>query len=212
MFVSDGRAARVPKAIGNRKVDSDKSTFASFTHFAGDRAPPMVNPELKEPVQLLSGLRAVGVGDQWSVGSVSHMPGTCRPCAYVNSILGCKYGSNCRFCHILEGHSEPPRMRPCKARRERLKRVMAVLEANTKHAPPGLAAGSASFSELHKHDAKVRPADRSTSRGRGVCPWMPSSTSGLSSPARPAEVAFPPVIVDTAGIAESKPCPGLGQF
>lgn len=34
-----------------------------------------------------------------SLGSVDHGIGTCQPCFYVNTKIGCQYGSPCKYCH-----------------------------------------------------------------------------------------------------------------
>jgi len=34
-----------------------------------------------------------------SLGSVDHGIGTCQPCFYVNTKIGCQYGSSCKYCH-----------------------------------------------------------------------------------------------------------------
>lgn len=36
----------------------------------------------------------------FSVGSVGHPDGTCRPCVFVTTKNGCRNGRNCQFCHM----------------------------------------------------------------------------------------------------------------
>lgn len=60
-----------------------------------------------------------------SAGSSAHAEGACRPCAYVRSTVGCRFDSSCGFCHVAEHEA---RARPCKGKRERLKRTMLVIE------------------------------------------------------------------------------------
>lgn len=37
-----------------------------------------------------------------SKGSVLHFQGTCKPCAFFWKVVGCKYGSECEFCHLCD--------------------------------------------------------------------------------------------------------------
>jgi len=62
-------------------------------------------------------------GEVWSEGSALHEQGRCRPCAFVNTPTGCKAEARCRFCH-LQHTSVKRRVRPCKGKRERLRRLV----------------------------------------------------------------------------------------
>lgn len=61
-----------------------------------------------------------------SVGSWGHASGFCRPCAFVRAEEGCKFGAMCTFCHAA-GHDDYVRARPCRAKRQRLRRVIAKI-------------------------------------------------------------------------------------
>merc|ERR1711920_1025169 len=37
-----------------------------------------------------------------STGSVLHFQGTCKPCAFFWKVVGCKYGTECEFCHLCD--------------------------------------------------------------------------------------------------------------
>lgn len=50
-------------------------------------------------------------------GSLGHGTGTCRPCFYVRSTKGCRYGLECVFCHV--DHEVPKKEIPGKSKRVR---------------------------------------------------------------------------------------------
>lgn len=37
-----------------------------------------------------------------SQGSAVHFQGTCKPCAFFWKVVGCKYGTECEFCHLCD--------------------------------------------------------------------------------------------------------------
>jgi len=37
-----------------------------------------------------------------STGSVVHFQGSCKPCAFFWKVVGCKYGTECEFCHLCD--------------------------------------------------------------------------------------------------------------
>lgn len=37
-----------------------------------------------------------------STGSALHFQGKCKPCAFFWKVVGCKYGSECQFCHLCD--------------------------------------------------------------------------------------------------------------
>lgn len=57
-----------------------------------------------------------------SAGSVHHDEGTCKPCLFVNTIVGCQNGVGCEFCHLF--HRRKSKLRPCKSKRERYRRLV----------------------------------------------------------------------------------------
>lgn len=61
----------------------------------------------------------------WSAGSELHSKGKCRPCSYVGRQIGCMNGESCEFCHMYH----PSRNRPRKAKRNRCKRLVSVLDS-----------------------------------------------------------------------------------
>mmetsp|Transcript_24740 Transcript_24740/g.57475 ORF Transcript_24740/g.57475 Transcript_24740/m.57475 type:complete len:179 (-) Transcript_24740:50-586(-) len=75
----------------------------------------------------------------WSIGSERHGEGTCRPCFFSASPVGCRNGTDCRFCHM--SHRGMNRPRPCKERRARYKKLIeqqkqALLAKSTAWEPP----------------------------------------------------------------------------
>lgn len=62
-------------------------------------------------------------------GGSLHDAGRCRPCAFVGSLVGCRNGAACVFCHISEGHADMPAPRPCKGKRRRLRMAAASLQS-----------------------------------------------------------------------------------
>mmetsp|Transcript_101258 Transcript_101258/g.292828 ORF Transcript_101258/g.292828 Transcript_101258/m.292828 type:complete len:243 (-) Transcript_101258:61-789(-) len=63
-----------------------------------------------------------------SLGSLKHALGTCRPCAFARSSQGCKSGTACLFCHFPMEHQQQMRSRPCKGKRDRMKKHITRLE------------------------------------------------------------------------------------
>eukprot|EP00931_Biecheleriopsis_adriatica_P034424 TRINITY_DN19883_c0_g1_i2.p1 TRINITY_DN19883_c0_g1~~TRINITY_DN19883_c0_g1_i2.p1 ORF type:complete len:284 (-),score=37.91 TRINITY_DN19883_c0_g1_i2:133-939(-) len=68
----------------------------------------------------------------FSVGSLNHDKGECKPCHYVNSKNGCDHGQSCFFCHL--DHSSKPsksKHRPCKTKRIMMKRLASSVNSKT---------------------------------------------------------------------------------
>jgi len=66
--------------------------------------------------------KGLSVG-QWSVGSVGHDSGCCKPCMFLFSKTGCFAGTDCQFCHFSHCRSKFPR--PSKGKRDRIKRLLS---------------------------------------------------------------------------------------
>lgn len=76
-----------------------------------------------------------------SVGSRAHGSGACRPCIFARAPQGCRFGVDCGFCHVVTEHPEEVVIaRPCKRSRERLRKMVSVLEARVEQ-DPGLLHG-----------------------------------------------------------------------
>lgn len=64
---------------------------------------------------------ASGLGEFPSEGSKGHANSTCKPCMFVHTAIGCYKGVGCTFCHFHhKGHAR----RPCKAKRERYRKLI----------------------------------------------------------------------------------------
>mmetsp|Transcript_128927 Transcript_128927/g.248386 ORF Transcript_128927/g.248386 Transcript_128927/m.248386 type:complete len:234 (+) Transcript_128927:76-777(+) len=59
-----------------------------------------------------------------SVGSVKHSKGTCKPCMFAHSRVGCSKGLSCPWCHYSHKNSK----RPCKSKRDHFRKLIAQAE------------------------------------------------------------------------------------
>eukprot|EP00435_Cladocopium_sp_Y103_P000747 s1972_g1.t1 len=88
------------------------------------------------------------VGSTLALLSTDHRNGTCNPCVFFNSAMGCLHGRACAYCHQLE-HPKLPSSghhRPLKVTRDRIKaRIQACLQG-----PPDKVHASLQ-AEAHKH-------------------------------------------------------------
>jgi len=80
--------------------------------------------KVMERAQALLGLRGA-----WSKGSQGHAEGTCKPCSFVHSSLGCNLGQSCTFCHLphVQCHNQN-KNRPSKVKRAHCKRLAKDFE------------------------------------------------------------------------------------
>jgi len=68
-------------------------------------------------------------GEFASVGSLKHVEGSCKPCAFVYTPIGCKLNVRCAFCHVL--HRRKERRRLGKKKRERYQDLVSqVVRSN----------------------------------------------------------------------------------
>lgn len=56
-----------------------------------------------------------------TLGSLGHSQGQCKPCFYVFSRNGCKFGRSCMYCHL--NHARPKKERPPKLVRQECKEL-----------------------------------------------------------------------------------------
>lgn len=137
-----------------------------------------------------------------SAGSANHEFGTCKPCAFIRTNVGCLNGVDCEFCHFR--HSRRIKPRPCKGKRDRYRRIVAKMEQEmldddrsgddfNDHSPTGVrsrSAGHASgerFSELagNGHVASPPPGPRPAG-------LVQSPVAAPSGPAPPGPVPTGP--------------------
>jgi len=81
-----------------------------------------------------------------SLGSSKHLEGKCQPCAFcdvvgspvalgVGSAAECAAGILCRYCHFPHTSRPKVRLRPCKGRRERYRKVLTDLKPKIEEHP-----------------------------------------------------------------------------
>lgn len=61
-------------------------------------------------------------GGHWSVGSLLHVEGTCKPCGFFWRSMGCKDGANCKHCHICTPEDKKQRRKDRKQLAKKAKR------------------------------------------------------------------------------------------
>lgn len=94
----------------------------------------------------------------FSVGSWGHAIGRCRPCSFVRSAGGCRSGAMCTFCHQEDGHPAPPAPRPCKGKRQRLRKILERLENRVAQDPEWLVSGNMKLPAGVEHYPQQREA------------------------------------------------------
>jgi len=74
-------------------------------------------------------------GQPTSVGSALHSQKKCSPCAFYHASVRCREGVMCAFCHL--NHNVKVRIRPCKGKRERYKKLKDHLFNRIENDPEG---------------------------------------------------------------------------
>mmetsp|Transcript_22405 Transcript_22405/g.76773 ORF Transcript_22405/g.76773 Transcript_22405/m.76773 type:complete len:261 (-) Transcript_22405:146-928(-) len=74
-------------------------------------------------------------GELTSVGSMKHAEGKCKPCLYNYNGTPCAAGVSCRFCHFPHKTLGRVRLRPCKGRREKVKKALDRIQKDVKDDP-----------------------------------------------------------------------------
>jgi len=74
-------------------------------------------------------------GQLTSVGSALHSQKKCSPCAFYHASVRCREGVMCAFCHL--NHNVKVRIRPCKGKRERYKKLKDHLFSRIENDPEG---------------------------------------------------------------------------
>mmetsp|Transcript_128490 Transcript_128490/g.411842 ORF Transcript_128490/g.411842 Transcript_128490/m.411842 type:complete len:240 (-) Transcript_128490:277-996(-) len=120
--------------IINRKLIVDRG--AMFTEAQPD-SPPASSATASSTPEVETGARLAlpedfedlnmmlpldGCGLLASIGSSKHGEGVCKQCLFHLRPGGCLRGELCEFCHIQ--HSGGARRRPCKAKRQRYKKII----------------------------------------------------------------------------------------
>jgi len=127
---------RSAKTTGNTLSPSKAATCDTFCSMeeqneeGGQGMAEPLEPSYSEPLldqdQDLPEAPHSGHQELPSIGSAMHLEQACKPCAFLNTQVGCKYRSACRFCHF-EHTSKRQRVRPCRGKRERIKKLIGRL-------------------------------------------------------------------------------------
>jgi len=121
----------------------------------------------------------------WSVGSVLHEAGTCRPCAWFWKVVGCTTGESCQFCHqcgpgvfqLKTAIRRAERVAELRA----MQRRMRGRNRRARPVPPGLVGGAA----YAKGSAPAgAPKAQPTSGRRGARGEVESAAASSSGPLR----------------------------
>jgi hypothetical protein len=83
-----------------------------------------LNGSLPEDIKVDANRQNVPNKIQWSVGSKFHSLGTCKPCSYNATKIGCQNGEACTFCHLEHEKVK----RPWKAKRAQCRKLAEQLD------------------------------------------------------------------------------------
>jgi len=78
-------------------------------------------------VEVLASIPRDENGQISSVGAIPHETGTCKPCLFVHTRIGCQNGVECDFCHL--SHRRKSKPRPCKGKRDRYRKLILRAES-----------------------------------------------------------------------------------
>lgn len=117
---------------------------------------------------------------EWSVGSELHGSGSCRPCLYITSKMGCVSGPRCGFCH--QAHERKRRARPSKSTRMHCKQLASMVESSK---------GSAEVMQVARVVAEESSYLKSILTARIKSPHPIADDAPLAQGGRPAEPPTP---------------------
>jgi len=110
-----------------------------------------------------------------SVGSLQHSQGTCRPCVFARTRLGCHNGTDCLFCHCM--HEPKKAERPSREGRKRFQKrfedAMQWMEKeanwlfNDPHWLELVCAKMGAFLQ-HKPELKIKVERKLSAHGRSI--------------------------------------------
>lgn len=129
-------------------------------------------------------------GNPTSEGSLKHFTGTCRPCAFKVTRSGCDAGLSCRFCHFSHPEANRIRARPCKGKRDRIRKLVGKICEQIDNNPYGVGIQEHMLPPSLKADArsKARLYAQITRHAEKVHSWRAVSAwdgNGWMAPQRP---------------------------
>jgi len=99
--------------------------------------PPEADDESADYVRVLVE-RAMRKDNFWSAGSPAHFNGTCLPCHYVHTNLGCRGALDCVYCHLPHTDARRGRSKLCMSKRLHCKRIATCLAKQMRDDPSDL--------------------------------------------------------------------------
>jgi len=133
-----------------------------------------------------------------SEGSALHAAGLCRPCAFVNSKAGCRNDMNCAFCHAP--HQTESKRRPCKAKRDRVRRFIERMENMIEENPTSFNEDDPKLLPSIEHSAVLR--EKVMTRLRNHSEKVQTTMRGWE--AQPHECGL--------DVWDNTPCDAMNQF
>eukprot|EP00929_Paragymnodinium_shiwhaense_P114767 TRINITY_DN83279_c0_g1_i1.p1 TRINITY_DN83279_c0_g1~~TRINITY_DN83279_c0_g1_i1.p1 ORF type:complete len:269 (-),score=64.93 TRINITY_DN83279_c0_g1_i1:380-1186(-) len=153
--LSQDRSSQGGSSISERSVDFGAMMLRQESGFDAASCADTSPAQQSEPASV-----------DWSLGSDKHASGTCRPCLYYRTPVGCNTGANCLFCH--QEHSIKHRPRLCKAKRLQCKQLAESMAADGQ--PPEVLAKATGKSSVEQSylcsiltsKAKIKDSRQST--------------------------------------------------
>jgi len=153
------------------------SSGSASSSLRGEGPAPTVN----------GGTDAVERGPAWSVGSLAHASGDCRPCIFFPKSVGCDNGRDCLYCHC-DDHTPRVRHRRHLQRRRRRRRPLGTMpEAGDEDdADGGNDGASTSFDSSAPSAQELSPSGRGRGNRHSEDDLRPQRTTATDCEQQPA--------------------------